>query len=164
MHSEAYEGFGWALRESGLYAEGPWKILDIGGQYVNGSVHDYFSNSFMTTLDLENADIIADATTWEPTELFDVVIATELFEHVQDWRAVIRTMAKALVPKGRFLATCASIGRRPHGVTGALDPAPGEHYANIHPDHLRDEISKHFSQGHVRYEPNPGDAYMWAIR
>src|SRR5690349_11025084 len=85
MHPEAYEGFQWALQDSGaLLFPKQCKVLDIGGQMVNGSVHDLLpKDAVITTLDLENADIIADATTWEPDQQYDVVMATEVFEHVE---------------------------------------------------------------------------------
>lgn len=166
MHPEAYQGFGWALAEVGINPTAHWRILDVGGQNVNGSVHDYFPYSTIKTLDLENADIIADATTWEPTELFDIVIATEVFEHVQDWRAVIKTMASALDPigVGIFIATCASTNRPAHGATGAPMPAAGEWYKNVGPDELWPELEKHFKLCNVSYKYPPGDAYMWAVK
>lgn len=163
MHAEAYAGFGWALEQTGIDPLVDWKILDIGGQNVNGTVHDYFPNATILTLDLENADIIADARTWEPTEQFEIVIATEVFEHVEDWPAIIATARKALVDTGVLLTTCASTGRKIHGATGARKPAPGEWYGNVDPDELADELINHFSACEVRFQEKPGDAYAWAI-
>lgn len=153
------------LALSGVDPEGDWKILDIGGQYVNGSVHEYFPNAEITTLDLENADIVADARDWRSSLKFDLVIATEVFEHVQDWRQIIATMHWHLDSSGPgiLLATCASTGRRPHGATGALDPAPGEWYKNVAPQDLKNELDQWFTYSEVHYHPEPwGDAYMWA--
>lgn len=165
MHEEAYNGFGDMLALSGTNPDGSWTILDIGGQYVNGSVHEYFPNAKITTLDLENADIIADGCTWRSDRRFDIVIATEVFEHVEDWRAIIETMREHLDPEGPglLIATCASTGRRPHGATGALDPAPGEWYGNVAPQDLKQELDKRFARAEVHYHQEPwGDAYMWA--
>lgn len=164
MHAEAYEGFAWALERSGLDRSQPWRVLDIGGQMVNGSVHDQLPQSTVTTLDLENADIIADARTWEPTHLFDVVIATEVFEHVHNWGAVLDTMRKALDPEGpgTLITTCASTNRQPHGATGAPAPAPYEYYGNVEPIDLELALRSRFAHSEVRYLYPPGDAYAWA--
>jgi len=165
VHPEAYEGFGRALAESGLDTRRPWRVLDVGGQDVNGTVHDLFPPlARVWTLDLENADIIADARTWVPTMLFDVVIATEVFEHVEEWRAVVATMRAALDPEGPELlvATCASTNRPRHGATGAPLPARGEHYANVEPADLEHCLGQWFSTYGVAYRYPPGDAYMWA--
>lgn len=164
MHAEAYEGFGVMLEQSGIDTTLPWKVLDVGGQNVNGTVHDWLPNSEFTTLDLEGADIIADGTTWRGMERFDVVIATELFEHVENWAAIIKTMAVHLDPAGPgiLVATCASFGRRPHGATGALDPAPGEWYQNVNVHELNRVLHRHFQMHDVKYSSVWGDAYMWA--
>ena len=165
MHEEAREGFAWALSAAGLDPDAPYSVLDMGGQNVNGSVHDLLPHAAFTTLDLENADIIADARTWtSDTERWDLVIATEVFEHVREWRAIIIGMGLALDPTGPgvIIATCASTGRRPHGATGALDPAPGEWYRNVGVTELEVELARRFTEYEVRYSNVWGDAYMWA--
>lgn len=166
MHPEAYEGFGWAMRQVGLCkGAGDLRVLDVGGQNVNGSVHDYFARGCITTLDLENADIIADARVWLPDRKFDVVIATEVFEHVRDWRRVVHTMRSALDPNGPgfFLATCASTHRPPHGATGGPRPVKGEWYENVSVGDLTRCLETFFCFSDVEYQYPPGDAYMWAI-
>lgn len=164
MHPEAFSGFGWALAQSGLLTRKGLRVLDVGGQDINGSVHEHFPYALITTLDLENADIIADAITWKPDRLFDVVIATEVFEHVRDWPQILATMRKTLDPKGPgvLLATCASLFRIPHGATGAPLPASGEHYKNVDVLDLKACLSHLFSTFEVKYRYPPGDAYMWA--
>lgn len=166
MHIEAHEGFGWILKQSGIDPEHKWHILDLGGQHINGSVHDYFPNSKITTLDIENADIIADATTWEPNQLFDLVITTETFEHVRDWPRIIATARKALDPDGPglFFVTCASTNRPRHGATGAPDPVRGEWYKNVEPNVLQQWLGQFFNHVAVEYRYPPGDAYAWASR
>lgn len=164
MHPEAYEGFGWALKEAGLLTDAPYHILDIGGQNVNGTVHDYFPEATITTLDLENADIIADARTWTPAHrVYDVVIATEVFEHVKGWEDIVNTAALALNPHGPgvFLSTMASWRRPPHGATGAPLPVDGEYYANVAPKDLREVLALHFSRFDTQYRYPPGDLYCW---
>lgn len=159
MHPEAYAGFGRMLEQTDIDPSARLEILDIGGQHINGSVHDYFPNAKVTTLDLENADIIADARTWVPDRDYDLVIATELFEHVQRWPEIVVT-ARQAAPV--FITTCASTHRQPHGATGAPRPAPGEHYDNVDPETLRMVLHENFRVAHVEYLYPPGDAYAWA--
>lgn len=164
MHPEARDGFCWAMLESRLTLYTGMRVLDVGGQDVNGTVHDLFPEGSITTLDLENADILADARTWVPDRLFDVVIATEVFEHVREWPMIVATMRSALDPVGPeiLLATCASVNRPPHGATGAPLPAKGEHYSNVEPGDLKLVLHDLFSTYDVAYVYPPGDAYMWA--
>jgi hypothetical protein len=163
MHPEAYEGFGAALEAAGVDRHAQLTVLDIGGQNVNGSVHGWLTHPKTTvvTLDLENADIIADARTWTPTGRWDLIICTEVFEHVEDWPAIIRTARAATAPWGAFVATCASTNRPQHGATGAPLPAPGEWYRNVDPEDLRRVLLEHFQRADVVYRYPPGDAYMW---
>ncbi len=166
MHPEAYEGFGWALHQTGLNPDRGWRVLDVGGQDINGTCHDWLPNATILTLDLEHADIHADARTWVPDDLFDIAMATEVFEHVQDWRAILSTMAAALDPAGPriLLITCAATGRPAHGATGAPLPAPGEWYGNLTPSALSDALAAHSVVYEVRYDLRTGgDLYAWAI-
>lgn len=165
MHPEAHAGLGWAIDQARLDRHAPLRVLDVGGQNINGTAHDWFTHpeTTVTTLDVENADVIADARSWQPDRLFDVVMATEVFEHVEDWRAVLDTMRAALDPTGPgvLLATCASTGRPAHGATGAPLPAPGEWYGNVDPGDLTAALHG-FPWREVRYQTPPGDAYLWA--
>lgn len=172
MHLEAYEGFGRMLIASGLDVNHPWNVLDVGGADVNGSVRDYFPLAVFTGLDIETApgvDIVADAAVagpWAQTQTWDIVIATELFEHAERWREIIETMAFVLDEEGPqlLIATCASTGRPPHGARGEWGVPEGQFYGNVDPEDLRMELEKHFHEVEVEYNPNPGDAYCWARR
>ena len=125
MHVQAYDGFARMLELSGLDAFRAWRILDVGGADVNGSVRDLMPYAAWVGLDIEpgpGVDIVADAAEWESWlgEGFEVVTATELFEHAERWRHIIKTMALALSDHGpqTLIATCASTGRPPHGARG----------------------------------------------
>lgn len=170
MHIEAYEGFGHMLADSQLDVYHPWRVLDVGGADVNGSVREQLPLAQFTGLDIEPApgvEIVADAADWRLPEGdpgYDIVIATELFEHAERWREIIESMAKALDPDGPMIliATCASDGRPPHGARGEWGVPEGQFYGNVSPIDLEEELGKYFSLVHVEYNPNPGDAYMWA--
>lgn len=170
MHQEAYDGFARMLALAGIDPNEELRILDVGGADVNGSVRAQLPNATFIGLDIAPApgvQIVADAAdpaTWRNMELFDIVIATELFEHTEAWPAIIEHMSLALSTFGHqlLIATCASTGRAPHGARGEYGVPVGEYYGNVAPEGLRLELSRWFQQVHVEYNPNPGDAYMWA--
>ena len=120
----------------------PVAVLDLGGRNVNGSPRPLFPNATAyRCLDIApgaGVDIVADAGTWTPDGLYDVVISTECFEHTENWRDIIRTAFVALNPGGVFICTAAGPGRPLHsGITGEFFvQLPGETYGNIRPDHL----------------------------
>lgn len=142
-------------------------ILDLGGQDVNGTIHDLLPSSTWTVLDIMDApgvDIVADATTWVPTRTWSHVVSTELLEHVKDWPAVLRVAHAALDPGGILIVTCASTHRHPHGATGAGQPAADEHYANVNPGDMVAQLEYRFGAGQfqVFYTYPPGDLYAYA--
>lgn len=178
MHHEAYEGFGRMLAASGFDTEKGYVGLDVGGADVNGSVRDQLPHVSWIGLDIAPAPgvaIVADAATWRRnppfpglegvcTAGFDIVIATELFEHTPAWREIIHTMALALRKGGpeTLIATCASTGRPPHGARGEWGVPADQFYGNVDPVDLELELGLWFEDFDVIYNPNPGDAYMWA--
>lgn len=137
MHPEAYD---WVSRH--CPATDTAAVLDIGGRNINGSVRNLFPNATTyTALDIaegEGVDVVADASTWTPDRVYDVVVAAEVFEHADSWPEICRTALNALRPGGTFIATMAGPGRPPHsGVDGGPSLYPGEHYANVRPERLR---------------------------
>lgn len=179
MHPEAHSGFGWALGQAEAHTyvgpgqrlrDQPLRVLDVGGQDINGTVYDYFTNATIDVLDLHDGPgvtIVADAATFEPQQGYDLVMCTEGFEHMPDWPAVLRMMHRALDPVGLgvLLITAASTNRRPHGQHGAMDPAPDEHYANVDASVLAEELAAvGFGMRDTRYLFPPGDVYAWAVR
>lgn len=164
MHPEALAGAAAMLAELTI-PDNP-RCLDLGGQDVNGTARHLIAGMW-DVLDIEDGGagvtIVADGTTWRTDDPYDVVLSTEMLEHVEQWRAVLDTAAAALKPGGVLILTCASDGRWPHGATGAPSPAIDEWYANIPPAELAAELSARFTDSHVRYQHPPGDAYAWAI-
>lgn len=169
MHPEAHAAMDRMLTEARIDRAAPLRVLDLGGADVNGSIRDLLPKAEWTGLDIQpgpGVDIVADATTWDPPDdrEWDVVVCTELLEHVHNWTAVLAAASSALRYSGRHLfVTCASTGRPPHGARGAAEPAPGEHYANIDPDRLGEVLGVLFTRAEVTYQPIPGDAYAWAV-
>jgi trans-aconitate methyltransferase len=118
-------------------------ILDIGGRNVNGTPREMFPNARYTVLDIragENVDIVADASTWEPSQRSDLILSTECFEHAEDWPLICDTAFKACRPGGRIVVTCAGPGRAPHSAFVEAGVQPGEFYANVEPTALSNAL------------------------
>ncbi len=149
----------------------PLRVLDIGGRNINGAPRHLFpADAVYTVLDIrpgDGVDIIADAATWDPgDDLWEVIIAAELFEHAANWRAICRTAFKACAPGGRFIVTTAAPGRPPHSaVDGEFRLLPGEHYANIRPGALEQAL---FTAGWadivIDVQASPADVRAVAVK
>jgi len=160
MHPTALEGFRRMIDAAfgpmvAMTQDRPIRALDVGGADVNGTVHtivrQWFPVESIDVMDIESGSgvtIVADATdpaTWRMLQrerenakggLYDLVITTETFEHVEAWGRIVHGAASVLRPGGWFIGTCASWDRRPHGARGAHNPEPGEHYDNVRADDL----------------------------
>lgn len=166
MHPEAYNAVSLRAQQTQLANKKQWG-LDLGGQYVNGSCRDLFPNTTWVGLDIvpgPGIDIVTDATVWEPEDIYDVILCTEVLEHVERWQEIVRVCSEALVEGGTLFLTCASTHRPPHGANGESGVPSVQHYGNVDPEPLREIAEKYFSKVDVEYNYPPGDAYMVAVR
>jgi SAM-dependent methyltransferase len=94
-------------------------VIEVGALDVNGPVRPLVGSlgpASYVGVDLQagpGVDEICDATglvaRFGP-EAFDLLISTELLEHVRDWRSVISQFKQILRPGGRLLVTTRSRG------------------------------------------------------
>lgn len=163
MHAEARAAVARIAGELGYRDRTDISVLDIGGRNINGWLRDLFAASDWTALDnvaSPEVDIVADARTWQPPRRWDLVLCTEVLEHVDNWQAVVATAAKATAVDGAVILTCASTGRPQHSQTGSAEIPDGEHYGNVSPVDLGFVMRELFASHRVEYAA-PGDAYAW---
>jgi SAM-dependent methyltransferase len=100
------------------------RVLEVGSKYVNGSVRPLIERFLRPReyvgVDIEPGkfvDVVLPAERLVEhfgPESFDVVIATELLEHVQDWRLVVNNMKAVLRRGGYIYITTRSYGFPSH--------------------------------------------------
>lgn len=111
-------------------------VLEFGSRDINGSIRDYIGAPRYVGVDSTDGprvDIVGDAATVELGELFDVVVCTEVLEHVDDLTAagICANAWRHLAPGGGFVATMAGIGRHEHSAVDGMALKPGEFYRNV---------------------------------
>jgi len=100
------------------------RVIEIGSLDVNGSLRpiilDWQPSEYIG-VDIskgKGVDVICNAENLEKMfgrESFDVVISTEMLEHVKNWRKVISNIKKICKPNGIILITTVSYGFPYHG-------------------------------------------------
>lgn len=164
MHAEAYA---WVEQHAPADAA---RVLDLGGRDINGSPRPLFpAAELYRVLDIApgaGVDVVADAATWAPDGVYDVVVCTEVFEHTAVWRDICATAYAALAPGGLLIATMAGPGRHVHSaVDGAPFLQPGEHYANVAERELAEALAAAgFVDVVTDYQPFSADTRCTARR
>lgn len=130
MHPEAYRFVARAV--AGIDMAGR-RVLEIGSYNVNGSVRPLFAGCAeyvgIDTRPGRDVDLVVDAVDYDGRD-FDIVVCTEVLEHVADPAAIIRAASRALQPGGLLILTAATRGRAPHNIDGGPD-LRGEPYRNV---------------------------------
>ncbi len=100
------------------------KVLEVGSCDVNGSLRPFIESrdpEIYVGVDVVNGpgvDVICDGENLLDKfqeETFDIVISTELLEHVRNWAKVVSNIKKVCKPGGIILITTRSIGFPFHG-------------------------------------------------
>ncbi len=168
MHAEAWNWLSTQIQPNLRTAR---RVLDFGGCDVNGSPRGLFApDTDYRVLDARpgpNVDIVADAVAWIPPPeyraAFDVVLSTEVFEHVEHWRGILYNLWLAAKPGGVCLVTCATHPRPPHSIVGVEPPPPGEWYGNVPADELLAPMRFLFRRVEHAVHPR-GDLYIRGVR
>jgi len=100
-------------------------VLEVGSKYVNGSirpiVEKFLSPRKYIGIDIEPGqyvDVVVNAeniVNHFGENVFDIVISTELLEHVQNWRLVVNNIKQVLKSNGFLYITTRSKGFPYHG-------------------------------------------------
>lgn len=154
MHTDA---FNWTNRVfNAWYKEemGEIKVLEFGSLDINGSVRPMFTPvaSLYVGVDLQEGpgvDVVCGAHEFDSTEIFDVVVCCEVFEHTPIWREIINNAHRLLRPGGLFTATMAGEGRFPHSAVDDKGIREWEYYDNVGYWELNRHLSNTFSSHEI---------------
>lgn len=88
------------------------KVLDLGGKSINASYYAHMQQDhcLITLTDITDQKDVLKLDVEQPfplqPELYDVVLAFHLFEHVWDFKYCAHEIERVLRPGGRFIVSC----------------------------------------------------------
>jgi autotransporter strand-loop-strand O-heptosyltransferase len=160
------------------------KVLDIGSLDINGSNNFLFDNCNYLGIDVgegRNVDFISVGHLFDgPSNYYDTIISTEVFEHDMYYEDTIKNIMRMLKPGGLFIFTCAATGRPEHGTRRCgEDCAPlliqisekwADYYKNLEENDIRNILgfNETFPDGYFElnnvYLEIPSDLYFYGIK
>jgi SAM-dependent methyltransferase len=100
------------------------QVVEVGARNINGSFRPiierfqplrYLGVDLVEGPGVDEICDIADLADYCGRESFDLVVSTELLEHVYDWRKAVANLKAVLKPLGVLIITTRSRGFRYHG-------------------------------------------------
>jgi len=100
------------------------RVLEVGALDVNGSVRpilerfgpaEYIGVDLINGKGVDRICRVEDLVTLFGPSSFDLVVASELLEHVRDWRTAVSNLKNVCKPNGIILITTRSPGFKYHG-------------------------------------------------
>lgn len=116
-------------------------VLEIGSLDINGSVRRFFQSAEYNGIDIgsgSGVDVICQGEDFSAHACqYDVIIATEVFEHTEAWDLIFLNMLRLMKRNGMILFSCASWGREQHGTSlfhadsAPYTPSISDYYKNL---------------------------------
>lgn len=98
-------------------------VVELGSLNINGTVREFFPKCVYAGVDISSGpcvDYICLGHEFDmPDNSFDVAVSCECFEHDPHWKLTFANMIRLCKPGGLVLFTCATTGRKPHGLPDA---------------------------------------------
>lgn len=137
-------------------------VIEVGSYDVNGTVRPHIEAHGPASylgVDISHGpgvDLVADVATLpgQFPDGFDLVVSTEMLEHVEDWRSAIRALVQLVAPGGTLALSTRSPGFPYH-------PYPIDCWR--YPVPLMAEILEASGLRVVSCEPDPEQAGVFAI-
>lgn len=120
------------------------RIIEVGSRNVNGSIKPYIMNIGkpdqyigIDMLEGESVDIICNAENMVEKfgkESFDIILSTETFEHIKDWKKAVSNVKNICNKGGLILITTVCKGFELHEYPGDFWRYESEDLKNIFSD------------------------------
>lgn len=164
MHTAAREYF----KKMSQDVDADVDIVEFGSLDINGGIKDLFIASKYVGIDIApgpGVDIVSDASEWTPDMAYDLVLCAEVFEHTERWPEICANAFRSLKSGGRFIGSCASIGRGPHSAIDGGEVRFFEHYKNVSKEEMSQVLTEQgWSQINIEYNKSDGDLYFTAVK
>lgn len=182
MDNYLFDAFTTPDEYGGVTVNGRPRVLEFGSRDINGSARNAFPLALRAHdwigVDLVPGplvDVVGDAVSIENQPgSWDVVVCTEVLEHLDRWPMLVANAYAHLREGGWFFVTCAGPGRLMHSAIDGLELRLDEWYANVEPELLDTVLrTSGFARRHVEYvaetadEARPNgtyDTYAWAVK